>query len=61
MDDAEPLFRFGEKLLSESSYFLRSPGERARSVDEMYAVIERFYETPHYSAAQCLEGQYGGW
>jgi RimJ/RimL family protein N-acetyltransferase len=45
-DDAEPLYRFGEALLSESSYFLRSPGERARSVGEMRAVIERFHELP---------------
>ena len=56
MDDAEPLFRFGEKLLSESSYFLRSPGERARSVDEMYAIIERFYETPHYLLLSAWKG-----
>ncbi len=45
-DDAEPLYRFGEALLAESSFFLRSPGERARSVEEMRAVIERFHALP---------------
>jgi RimJ/RimL family protein N-acetyltransferase len=47
-DDSEELFRFGEKLLAESSFFLRSPGERARSPGEMRDVIERFCELPHY-------------
>jgi len=44
--DAEPFYRFGETLLAESDYFLRGPGERARSVDEMRAVIERFHAVP---------------
>ena len=47
-DDAEALYRFGEVLLGETSHFLRGPGERARSIDEMRAVIERFEALPHY-------------
>lgn len=47
-DDAEALYNFGETLLSETSFFLRGPGERARSVAEMRGVIERFASLPHY-------------
>ncbi len=47
-DDAPALFQFGEKLLAESSFFLRSPGERARSEAEMRAIIEHFCAQPHY-------------
>ena len=46
--DAAVLYRFGETLLGETSFFLRGPGERARSVDEMCTVIERFAALPHY-------------
>lgn len=46
--DAVALYRFGETLLGETKFFLRGPGERARSVDEMRAVIERFDSLPHY-------------
>ena len=38
-DDAAALYAFGELLLAETSFFLRGPGERARSVGEMQAVI----------------------
>ncbi|MGY8959361.1 MAG: N-acetyltransferase family protein [Alphaproteobacteria bacterium] len=44
--DAQALYDFGETLLAESSFLLRSPGERARSADEMRMVIERFAEYP---------------
>jgi len=47
-EDAEALYHFGEKLLMETSNFLRGPGERARSVGEMRSVIERFDGLPHY-------------
>ncbi len=47
-EDAEALYRFGEVLLAETSHFLRGPGERARSVDEMRSVIERFDASPHF-------------
>ena len=46
--DAAALYCFGETLLGETSFFLRGPGERARSVDEMCTVIERFAALPHY-------------
>ena len=32
-DDAEALFHFGRELLSETDFFLRSPAERATSID----------------------------
>lgn len=47
-DDAEALYEFGEILLAETSFFLRGPGERARSVGEMRSVIERFDALPYY-------------
>jgi RimJ/RimL family protein N-acetyltransferase len=45
-DDAAALYRFGEALLAESSFLLRSPGERARSIEEMRAVIKRICDSP---------------
>jgi RimJ/RimL family protein N-acetyltransferase len=54
--DAEALYRFGETLLGETSYFLRGPGERARSVDEMRSVIERFEALPHYLLLNAWHG-----
>jgi RimJ/RimL family protein N-acetyltransferase len=47
-EDAQALYDFGETLLAESSFLLRSPGERARSTDEMKFVIERFKELPNH-------------
>lgn len=47
-EDAEALYHFGETLLAETSFFLRGPGERARSVGEMRSVIERFDALPYY-------------
>jgi len=55
-DDALALFRFGELLLAESSYFLRAPGERARSVEEMRAIIEHFCAQPHYLLLSVWQG-----
>ena len=54
--DAEALYRFGEILLGETSNFLRGPGERARSIDEMRSVIERFDALPHYLLLNAWEG-----
>jgi len=55
-EDAEALYRFGETLLGETSFFLRGPGERARSVGEMRAVIERFAALPHYLLINAWRG-----
>jgi len=55
-DDAEALYAFGEALLRESSFFLRRAGERARSADEMRAVIERFEELPEYLLLTAWQG-----
>lgn len=55
-EDAEALYRFGEALLGETSFFLRGPGERARSVGEMRAVIERFATLPHYLLINAWRG-----
>ncbi|NKB56045.1 MAG: GNAT family N-acetyltransferase [Alphaproteobacteria bacterium] len=54
--DAEALFRFGETLLAETSFFVRGPGERARSVGEMREVIERFDTLPHYLLLNAWQG-----
>jgi RimJ/RimL family protein N-acetyltransferase len=55
-EDAAALYAFGETLLGETSFFLRGPGERARSVDEMRAVIERFDTLPHYLLLNVWQG-----
>ena len=55
-EDAEALYAFGETLLAETSFFLRGPGERARSVGEMRAVIERFDSLPHYLLLNAWDG-----
>lgn len=54
--DAAALYVFGELLLGESSFFIRSPGERARSVDEMRQIIERFSQRPHYTLLSAWDG-----
>ena len=46
--DADALFTFGELLLAESHFLLRSPGERAGSPAEMQRVIERFAVLPNH-------------
>lgn len=46
--DADALFTFGELLLAESHFLLRSPGERAGSPAEMRRVIERFAVVPNH-------------
>ena len=55
-EDAEALYAFGETLLAETSFFLRGPGERARSVGEMRTVIERFDALPHYLLLNAWDG-----
>ena len=54
--DAAALYRFGEALLAETSFFLRRPGERAGSVDEMRMVVERFAALPHYILLNAWRG-----
>ena len=54
--DAAALYHFGETLLGETSFFLRGPGERARSVGEMRGVIERFEAQPHYLLLNAWQG-----
>ncbi len=56
LEDAAPLYAFGETLLGETSFFLRGPGERARSVDEMRSVIARFSALPHYLLLNAWHG-----
>ena len=46
--DADALYTFGELLLDESHFLLRSPGERAGSPAEMQLVIERFAVLPNH-------------
>ncbi|MDA0655852.1 MAG: GNAT family N-acetyltransferase [Proteobacteria bacterium] len=56
--DARALYDFGKVLLAETNYFLRGPSERARSVDEMRLIIERFQELPrHLLLSAWLDGQ----
>lgn len=45
--DAAVLKSFGEKILSESDYFLHEPGDRARTVDDMKSVISAFLDSPN--------------
>lgn len=54
--NAAALYLFGETLLRETSFFLRGPGERARSVGEMRTVIERFEAQPHYLLLNAWQG-----
>jgi len=46
--DAQKLYEFGKVLLAETNFFLRGPSERARSVDEMRLIIDRFKELPRH-------------
>lgn len=46
-EDAAVLKTFGEKILSETSYFLHEPGDRARTVDDMKSVIQAFANAPN--------------
>ena len=54
--DADALFTFGELLLSESHFLLRSPGERAGSPAEMRLVIERFAVLPNHLLLSAFSG-----
>ena len=47
-DDAEAVYIFGRQLLSETSLMLLYPDERAKSVDDMRFVIQRFQEMPRH-------------
>lgn len=55
--DAEALYHFGRALLAETSFFLRGPSERARSVDEMRLIIERFRELPRHLLLTAWSGE----
>jgi RimJ/RimL family protein N-acetyltransferase len=46
--DAEALYHFGRTLLGETDFFLRGPSERARSIDEMRMIIDRFDDLPRH-------------
>lgn len=47
LDDASVLKTFGEKILSESDFFLHEPGDRARTVEDMKSVIQAFGNSPN--------------
>ena len=47
VDDAAVLKSFGEQILSETSFFLHEPGDRARTVDDMKNVIQAFLNSPN--------------
>lgn len=55
-DDAAALYVFGELLLGESSFLIRGPGERARSVAEMREIITRYAERPNYALLSAWDG-----
>ena len=57
-DDAEALFHFGRELLSETDFFLRSPAERANSIDEMRMIINRFQELPRHLLLNAWKGNF---
>ena len=46
LDEAEQLMAFGNRLLEETPFYLRSPGERANTVAEMENIIRWYAETP---------------
>ncbi len=55
-EDAEALFAFGEQLLSETSFMLLLPDERAKSVEDMRFVIERFTTMPRHFLVNAWHG-----
>ena len=46
LDEADRLLIFGNRLLEETPFYLRSPGERANTVAEMENIIRWYAETP---------------
>ncbi len=60
-EDAEALFAFGRVLLAETSLMLLLPDERARTVEDMRRVVERFLELPrHFLVNAWFEGRVVG-
>lgn len=70
VEDAEALFEFGQLLLAETSLMLLLPEERARSIDDMRFVVQKFVEMPRHflvnawagdevvGEALCMAGQF---
>ncbi len=57
-DDAEAVYIFGRQLLSETSLMLLYPDERAKSVDDMRFVIQRFQEMPRHFLINAWDGEF---
>jgi len=55
-EDAEGLYVFGRQLLSETSLMLLFPDERAKSVDDMRFVIQRFQEMSRHFLVNAWDG-----
>ncbi len=55
-DDTEAIYVFGRQLLSETSLMLLHPDERAKSVDDMRFVIQRFNEMPRHFLVNAWDG-----
>lgn len=55
-EDAEALYVFGRQLLSETSLMLLFPDERAKSVEDMRFVIQRFSEMPRHFLINAWHG-----
>ena len=55
-DDAEAVYIFGRQLLSETSLMLLYPDERAKSIDDMRFVIQRFQEMPRHFLINAWDG-----
>ena len=55
-DDTEAIYVFGRQLLSETSLMLLHPDERAKSVDDMRFVIQRFHEMPRHFLVNAWDG-----
>lgn len=55
-EDAEGVYIFGRQLLSETSLMLLYPDERAKSVDDMKFVIQRFQEMPRHFLINAWDG-----
>jgi len=54
--DAEAVYVFGRQLLSETSLMLLYPDERAKSVDDIRFVIQRFQEMPRHFLINAWDG-----
>jgi RimJ/RimL family protein N-acetyltransferase len=57
VEDAPALFDFGRILLAETNLMLLTPDERAKTVDDMRIVIERFIEMPRHFLVNAWLGE----